>query len=83
MTSPVSSHASGPAGTISAEPPDRAADAAKQLSAAEHPDPTCACGHLLDQHDPIASRYCDATNSARLERGCVCSAAPGVYPGRM
>jgi hypothetical protein len=43
----------------------------------------CACGHPLDQHDSIATRYCDATISSGLKRGCVCSAVPGNYPGRM
>jgi hypothetical protein len=43
----------------------------------------CTCGHPLDRHDSIATRYCEATISAGLVRGCVCSAVPGNYPGRM
>jgi hypothetical protein len=55
-----------------ADPPDDQSTAA-----------LCTCGHPSDGHDSIATRYCDATISAGLKRGCVCSAAPGNYPGRM
>lgn len=34
----------------------------------------CACGHPPDEHDPIAARYCAATTSSRLCRGCICMA---------
>ena len=43
----------------------------------------CVCGHPRNRHDPISARYCDATASGELNRNCVCTAAPGVYPGRM
>lgn len=32
----------------------------------------CACGHLELGHDPIARRFCTATSSAGLTRGCIC-----------
>jgi hypothetical protein len=32
----------------------------------------CSCGHALDQHDVIATRYCDATMFGVLARGCIC-----------
>lgn len=32
----------------------------------------CMCGHPLERHDAVASRYCEVTISASLERGCVC-----------
>jgi hypothetical protein len=32
----------------------------------------CACGHAVNQHDAIASRYCDATLAGVLPRGCIC-----------
>jgi hypothetical protein len=32
----------------------------------------CACGHDLEQHDRVGARYCAATSSSRLDRGCVC-----------
>jgi hypothetical protein len=43
----------------------------------------CECGHLYSAHDPISTRYCDATITGGLDRGCVCSVVPGNYPGRM
>jgi hypothetical protein len=30
------------------------------------------CLHPLDYHDSVASRYCAATGSSALTRGCVC-----------
>jgi hypothetical protein len=32
----------------------------------------CACGHAFNQHDVIASRYCDATLAGVLPRKCIC-----------
>ena len=32
----------------------------------------CRCGHRTDAHDPIALRYCAATKTAALTRGCIC-----------
>jgi hypothetical protein len=32
----------------------------------------CACGHRLEHHDRIASRYCQATVASSLTRGCIC-----------
>ena len=34
--------------------------------------PRCACGHAAEDHDAIASRYCDATLTSELSRGCIC-----------
>jgi hypothetical protein len=35
--------------------------------------PMCeSCGHLRELHDPIATRYCEASASSALSRGCVC-----------
>jgi hypothetical protein len=36
----------------------------------------CACGHRVDGHDAIASRYCNATLAGVLPRGCICVSAP-------
>ncbi len=33
---------------------------------------SCACGHVEAEHDPIARRYCAATASGELPRGCIC-----------
>jgi hypothetical protein len=30
------------------------------------------CPHPLADHDPIAARFCSATGSAAIARGCVC-----------
>ena len=49
----------------------------------ETTDVLCPCGHRHDQHDSISIRYCDVTASAGLDRGCICHAVPGNYPGRM
>jgi hypothetical protein len=35
----------------------------------------CTCGHDELQHDAIARRYCAATSSAELIRGCICREA--------
>jgi hypothetical protein len=32
----------------------------------------CACGHAADWHDRIAVRYCEATQTGALPRGCIC-----------
>jgi hypothetical protein len=32
----------------------------------------CACRHPLDEHDPSAARYCEATTRDRLTRRCIC-----------
>lgn len=35
--------------------------------------PTCdMCSHADEYHDSIATRYCAATASSALSRGCVC-----------
>ncbi|WP_019872882.1 RGCVC family protein [Sporichthya polymorpha] len=40
----------------------------------------CHCGHAEDEHDQIAARYCRATESAGLERGCTCPVGPDAPP---
>ena len=32
----------------------------------------CACGHEVERHDRISARFCAATTSGHLTRGCVC-----------
>jgi hypothetical protein len=35
---------------------------------------TCgACSHPLHEHDPLGVRYCAATTTFALPRGCICS----------
>lgn len=39
---------------------------------------TCVgCAHPRDVHDSIAMRYCDATASSKLPRGCICKLPAG------
>jgi hypothetical protein len=40
----------------------------------------CACGHPMEEHDPVAARYCRATASGDLERGCICVVTSGPPP---
>jgi hypothetical protein len=50
-------------------------------SPAETPPVTlCACRHPVDDHDSVATRYCQATASGSLARGCVCAVASGPMP---
>jgi hypothetical protein len=41
-------------------------------------DVRCPCGHSLDRHDRVATRYCAATIAGELARGCLC--APDAPP---
>ena len=39
----------------------------------------CSCGHPLDRHDRVGTRYCAATAASDVPRGCICvssAAAP-------
>ena len=71
--------------TVSANDHDAATPAITRAETPGHlaTDALCVCGHPYSEHDPISVRYCDATITGGLSRGCVCSAAPGNYPGRM
>lgn len=44
--------------------------------------PLCACGHPTKSHDAKASRYCDATTSNHLQRGCICAVVVLGAPDR-
>ena len=39
----------------------------------------CKCGHPIADHDAIATRYCRATATGALSRGCMCR--PVAVPG--
>jgi hypothetical protein len=57
------------------------AEASADTAAIEVPMASmCACGHALDEHDVIASRYCDATLAGVLARGCICLRTPRPRP---
>lgn len=36
----------------------------------------CACGHPQSEHDAVGRRFCEATSSSELIRGCICRSAP-------
>lgn len=36
----------------------------------------CRCGHRTAAHDAVALRYCTATKTGHLSRGCICRSAP-------
>jgi hypothetical protein len=50
--------------------PTTAGSAASGATAAG--DLVCHCGHVLTGHDPVGARYCRATLSGALTRGCIC-----------
>ncbi len=41
----------------------------------------CQCGHQKVDHSPIAVRYCAATVSNALSRGCICYPLPALAAG--
>jgi hypothetical protein len=43
----------------------------------------CACGHPLDDHDRVAHRFCAATRSGQLLRGCICVPAVSAALDRL
>jgi hypothetical protein len=56
---------------------DAAVDAVVDTAALELP--ICGmCLHPLESHDAIATRYCAASASSALARGCVCRPADGA-----
>jgi hypothetical protein len=44
------------------------------------PDAMCPCGHTADEHDSLASRYCRATVTGALTRGCMCVPVTASLP---
>lgn len=59
--------------------PDVLANPVAEHPVAEHPVsdvPGCTgCAHSVEVHDSIALRYCAATLSSALSRGCICQLA--------
>jgi hypothetical protein len=49
-----------------------------RLMTTEQSAELCRCGHDTGQHDVMADRYCAATLSGDLQRGCICAAAGGT-----
>lgn len=45
---------------------------------ARRTEPSCtACPHPADAHDALARRFCSATRTGDLRRGCLCSRESG------
>ena len=40
--------------------------------------PKCLCGHAAADHDAIGSRFCEATLTGALVRGCICRPVAAV-----
>jgi hypothetical protein len=60
----------------------QAPDAAGQDPAGQDPagqsEPSCpACPHPANTHDPVARRFCSATQAGELHRACLCSSGSG------
>jgi hypothetical protein len=36
----------------------------------------CHCGHESHEHDSVAARYCTATATWIIDRGCICRPLP-------
>ena len=49
-----------------------AVDPPTGLSARPAAGAFCPCGHRASDHDRVAARYCQATSTGALHRGCVC-----------
>lgn len=48
-------------------------DELRDTSSETRPDTECpVCSHPRENHDAIAARFCQATTSGALDRGCVC-----------
>jgi hypothetical protein len=63
--------------------PGRATLVTASTSRGEPPLATpCHCGHAADDHDAIASRYCEATVVGALPRGCMCILITQPPPAR-
>lgn len=76
MTALTNGRSHGIHALAAVEPDDPGVIGAAQPTGID-PPPTdlCVCGHPTEQHDPIASRYCEATIAGDLKRGCVCRTA--------
>lgn len=58
-------------------PPSVTESAAAATQLADTESPVCAmCSHPSEAHDVIATRYCAASASGALSRGCVCKLPP-------
>ena len=76
MDNPANGHVRNTATmTMHAAPPERdnPAPARPPLAEADVNADACRCGHRLEQHDAIATRYCLATTTGHMDRGCICA----------
>lgn len=75
MDNSANGHMPGTATTSQAEPPEPGTDSPARPPLADAQPLACACGHPYAQHDAIATRYCLATATGHLDRGCICADA--------
>ena len=75
MADSANGHVPDTATTIHAEPPEPRTASPERPPLADGQPRACACGHPDAQHDAIATRYCLATATGHLDRGCICANA--------
>lgn len=80
MTNPVNSTAPPADTIIRTDPSENGSVKTAQPASDEGRQEVCACGHPQADHDATASRYCAATISGSLARGCVCAARSTASP---
>jgi hypothetical protein len=56
-------------------PPALSATAPVVESTVQHAQACTVCEHPADAHDAIGRRFCEATQSKALSRGCICRPA--------
>ena len=75
MADSANGHVPDTAATIHAVPPETRTASPAHPPVADAQPLACTCGHPDAQHDAIATRYCLATATGHLDRGCICAGA--------
>ena len=75
MADPANGHVPDTDTTIDATPSESRTASPVRPPLADDQPLACACGHPHAQHDAIAARYCLATATGHLDRGCICAGA--------
>lgn len=73
MTNSANYRVPGVGASLRAGSPGNVAAAVQQLPPPEGAEDACGCGHPGAHHDAVALRYCAATTTGSMARGCVCS----------
>ena len=80
MTNPANIAAPHADAILRTGPSGSAAVVAVQLTPTGNWQEVCVCGHPHTHHDAIGLRYCAATISGSMTRGCICAARPTRSP---